>query len=172
MIVTSIVGFALLWFIFKIIKYLKILKNTKKPEPEQKLEYFRDFPDENATAGEAGFLYYFYNQGAFKANVPKIVSATMLNIALKGAISFEQGEKDEVYIIVNENETTKSTLGEDELSIYTLLVNVKEYIKKKNKLENVEKLSMKDIEKYAKVHDDKFLKIIDGIEAKAKKGET
>ena len=168
---TIIIGVSVgVFFVLKIIKYVKILLNAKKTQPDEKLEYFRDFPDESATAGEAAFLYYFDKASAFKTNISKIVSATMLNLALKGAISFEQEEKDEVYIIINEGNAVNS-LKTDEASIYTLLIEVKEYIKRKNKLEDIEKISMKDIEKYAKVHDDTFLKKIDGIEEKAKKGE-
>ena len=164
---TIFLGIALL-FIFKIVKYIKILSNTKKTEPKQKLDYFRDFPDNNATPAEAAFLYYFDKDSAFDSNISKIVSATILNLALKGAVSFEQGKKDEVYIIINENKNLTS-LKEDESSILELLIGVKSYLIQKNNKEIAEKISMKDIEKYAKVHDETFLSKINGIKAKVQK---
>lgn len=161
-------GVIALFFILKIVKYVKILSNVKKTEPEQKLDYFRDFPDENATPAEAAFLYYFDKSSAFDANVSKIVSATILNLALKGAVSFEKGQKDDVYIIINEN-TNINSLKEDEKSILSLLTGVKAYLARNNNKEIVEKISMKDIEKYAKVHDETFLAKVNGIKAKAQK---
>ncbi len=159
-----------IFFIFKIVKYIKILSNVKKAEPEQKLDYFRDFPDENASPAEAAFLYYFDRISAFDSNISKIVSATILNLALKGAVSFEQGEKDNVYIIINENINIKP-LKKDENSILELLTEVRSYLIRKNNKDIVEKISMKDIEKYAKVHDKTFLAKVNGIKAKAEKAQ-
>ena len=47
------------FFISKIVKYIKEIKKTKKIMPEQELEYFREIPDEEVTAAEAAYLYYF-----------------------------------------------------------------------------------------------------------------
>lgn len=164
-----------LFFILKIIKYAKELSRVKKTKikPEMKLDYFRDFPDEDATPGEASFLYYFNKKGAFTSNVSKIVSATILNLALKKAIAFEESQekKNNIYIVINKG-VEVSSLKQDEKSIYDLLVKVEEYAKKKNKDPiNQDRISMKDIENYAKKNDTSFLSKIEGLEKIAKLSE-
>lgn len=155
------------FFIFKMIKYIKELRSIKKIKPEQELEYFRDFPDTGATAAEAAYLYYFDNKAAFKNNISKIVSATMLNLALKKAISFEQTDKDKVDIVINKNIDTLN-LKNDEQTVYSLLVEVEKYTNKKENTQDT-KISMKDIERYAKKNDRTFLAKLDKIEPNAQK---
>lgn len=167
-----IVGIAIcVFFVLKIIHYAKVLSNTKIIKPEIELKYFRDFPDETATPAEAAFIYYFDRKTAFKTNVSKIVSATMLNLALKKAISFRQDEKNNVYIILNKDFDSKS-LKEDEKNIYDILVNTNNSINKKDKNdENKQEISMKDIEKYAKKSYKTFLSKIESLEKLAEKSE-
>ena len=43
-------------YIEKAVKYGKKLNSTKKYEPEQKLEYFRDLPEKDVTPGEALYI--------------------------------------------------------------------------------------------------------------------
>jgi len=57
--------------VLQIIKYAKILSKTKEIEPEEKMRYFRDFPDENATPADAAYLYYFDKNREFKKNISK-----------------------------------------------------------------------------------------------------
>lgn len=164
-----------LFFILKIIKYAKELSKVKRTriKPEMKLDYFRDFPDEDATPGEASFLYYFDKKTAFTSNVSKIVSATILNLALKKVIAFEEepGKKNNIYIVIKKG-VEGSSLKQDEKSIYDLLVRVEEYAKKKNKdTINQDRISMKDIENYAKKNDTSFLSKIEGLEKIAKAQE-
>lgn len=160
----------LLFFVINIIKYIKKLREVSKPKEQMNIEYFRDFPDEDATPAEAAFIYYFEKEAAFKSNVSKIVSATILSLALKKALSFEQGEKNNIFIVLNENANLES-LKTDEKSIYSLLVDIKEYMRKKNKEELSIKISMKDIEKYAKNYDTKFLAKVEGLEKIAQQAE-
>ncbi len=165
----------LILFILKIIKYAKELSRIKKTKikPEMKLDYFRDFPDEEATPGEASFLYYFNKKGAFTNNVAKIVSATILNLALKKVIAFEESQekKNNIYIVINKG-VDVSSLKQDEKSIYDLLIKVEEYAKKKNKDSiNQDRISMKDIENYAKKNDTSFLAKIEGLEKIAESAE-
>ena len=152
--------------IIKAIKYAKELSNVKKQEPETKVEYFRDFPDKDATAGEAAFLYYFDREGLFKKNVSKVVSGIIMNLSLKNVISFEQDQKNKMNIVL-ENGKDTSMLKVDEIEIYNLLNNVKSYKNKKNKNEeNTNSISMKDIEKYAKNNDTSFLSKIENLETR------
>ena len=66
------------------IKVTKDVMQNKKIKPSQKIKYFRDIPDENSSPAEAAFLYYFKGT---KPNA-KIISAIMMDLALKGAIKF------------------------------------------------------------------------------------
>ena len=164
--VAIIVGIGIcIILIIKSIKYFKVLIKIKKPQPETKVEYFRDFPDEDATAGEAAFLYYFDKEGLFKKNVSKIVSGTIMNLAVNNYISFEQDKKNKMNIVMEEQKDT-SKLKLDELSIYNLLSDVNTYKNKKSKNEEkTNSISMNDIEKYAKNNDRVFLAKIDNLES-------
>lgn len=166
--IAGVITFAFLAiFTFVIVRYIKVLKSIKKIAPEQEMKYFRDFPDENATPAEAAFLYYFDKQGAFRNNVSKIVSATILNLALKEIILFEQDEKNNVYIVLNKG--YKEVKNTDESDVYNILVNVEEYIQRHSKEEQDRiRISMKDIENYAKKNDQIFLSKIEGIEGRVK----
>ena len=157
-------------FIVKIVKYVKVLRGIKVRKPEQELQYFRDIPNEDATPTEAAFLYYFDNKNDFNYNITKIISAIILDLALKKAIAFEEANK-KIYIKINAI-YDKSKLKCDELSIYELLCDVQKYVTKKTKtsvedIENV-KIEMKDVENYAKKHDKEFLAKIEGIEKNTK----
>lgn len=83
------VGICLVLMI-KAIKYIKELQKIKKQKPETEVEYYRDFPDEDATPGEAAFLYYFNKEGAFKKNISKVVSGIIMDLALKKVILLSQ----------------------------------------------------------------------------------
>lgn len=151
-----------LFFAFKIVKYIKISRKTKKMVPEQEFEYFREFPDETATPAEAAFLYYFDKNWQLTNNLSKVVSATILDLALKGAIMFEKDEKDNVYIILTG--TSKEQLKKDEQSVYEILQKTREYSRNKKKNEEEQdKISMKDIENYAKRNDTAFLSKIEKL---------
>lgn len=139
--------------------------------PEIKYDYFRDFPDEKATSGEAAYLYYFDKQMQFSNNLPKIVSAIILNLALKKAIKFEKTEKDQVIIVLNDTKIKTIELGEDEIKIYEMLENTYKYAQKKAKNEEIKGITTKDIEKYAQKHDTAFLGKIESIEKIVEKSE-
>ena len=172
-IIEAILGFLLVianigiivFYIVKIVKYAKALSDVKVLEPETKIEYFRDFPDKEATPGDAAFLYYFDKKDNFKKNISKIVSATILDLALKKVISFEEDDKNNIKIRINYS-IEKSKLRSDELSVYQILSNTQKYIAHKNDQdENETTITMKDIEKYAKNNDRSFLSNIEGIES-------
>lgn len=161
-----------IFFIIKIIKYIRILSKMERTKPETEYDYFREFPDETASAGEAAYLYYFDKKYSFNNNIAKIVSATILNLALKKAIQFEKTEKNDVLIIINSLEKLKEELTEDELKIYEMLKKAYTYTeKKKSKNDSIYGITMKDIEKYAKKNDTAFLGKIESIEKIVEKSE-
>ncbi len=154
-------------FILKARKYKKIGKELKEQYsyPKSDLEYFRDIPDEeNSTPAKAMFLYMFSkNTSKMKNNISKIFSATILNLALKGLISFEYTEYEDVIIKRTYKEDIK--LSEDEELIYGILkdamlgesyitpLGISEYAKndyetvygKLNRLENIAERINKDL---------------------------
>ena len=64
------------------------------------LKYFRDIPDENnATPARAAYMYNFKdNTSNIDSSLSKIFSATMLDLSLKGLISFEVVSEKEINI--------------------------------------------------------------------------
>lgn len=157
-IVASIFAIALLG---RAIKYAIILKSTKKVVPTEEYKYYRELPNEVDTPAEAAFLYYF-NNGGMSNQLSKILSATMLDLCMKKIIQFEfsDSKKKDIVVKINENATTEN-LKEDEVIIYNLL----------NKIKNKETSSftMKDFEKYARKHNESFLKELEEITKAAEK---
>ena len=146
----------------KIKKYKKALEEKKKIVPSQQLEYFRDIPNEDSTPAQAGFLYYF-RTGTFSSNIPKIVSATMLDLSLKKYIEFNDNpdKKNDIKIVLLPN-TDSSKLCGDEKLVYDLLKSV---------AKNDDSFSMKEFKKYCESHSSKVLDIFNKISDKAQKAE-
>lgn len=151
-------------FIFGILRNNKKSKEVQKIEPSIKLDYYRDIPNEKeATPTEAAFLYY-YDKSGMSSNIPKVISATILDLALKKYIEFEirnnSKGKEEVYIkIMQDKDGTE--LKESEKVVYELLKTIS-----KN---DPNGFSMKDFEKYAKAHNTTFLSKIEKISKETEK---
>lgn len=146
--------------IIKIVKYHKKLKNTPKLKPEQESKYYRDIPDESATPAQAAFLYYFRNSG-MQMNMPKIISATMLNLCMKKCIEFEvSGNKnDQIKVILLPN-TVGEKLSADEEIVYGIFEEIVR--------NGQNSFTMKEFKKYAENHpsslQNKFNKIEKRVE--------
>ncbi|MDD2627674.1 MAG: DUF2207 domain-containing protein [Clostridia bacterium] len=154
-------GIALIIFTsLKIIKYYDILKNNKKLKPEIKLEYFRDIPGEKSTPAEGAFMHYF-DRGMLDLAMPKIISATMLNLALKKVIEFEIIEKSfgkkEVNVKITGDD---KDLKADEKEVYNYITKI---VKKENSF------TMKDFEKYTSRYTEVFTKMVEGIKENTKR---
>lgn len=139
----------LLWFMFigKIKKYRDFYKTLTKLEPTQKLEYFRELPDESATPGEASFLFKkLYAETAFNPEFGKIFSATLLDLSLKGYIELDLDKnlkgKKAIKIRIPYKET--EGLPEDEEAILAFL--------KKARQDEESEMTIKQLEKYIKGH--------------------
>lgn len=120
------------------IKIAKDVKKIKKIKPTQEIKYFRDIPDEDSSPAEAAFLYYF------KINKPnsKIISAIMMDLALKGFIEFEidSQNKKKVKVIIKGG---GKELPKDESEVFTYLKRV---------AGNNGYFTMKEFEKYSSNH--------------------
>ena len=159
--ITAIVGLIGLVFINGIRKNIKALKDNPKIEPEVKLDYYRELPDEIATPLEANFIL---NKGTF--DFSKTISATILDLTLKGYIKVEQIDKT-INIEILDKDT--SELPKDELRVLELLKNAEENKRAKEKNEEAKKLlTMKDVEKYIEQKPEKIIKVQGEFEKIAK----
>lgn len=132
--VVSLIG------IFSFIKTGEVIQKNPKKVPTQELEYCRNIPNEDATPGEAEFLYRFGK--SFETG--KVFSATLLDLSLKKLISFEEieGSKNNINLIIHTEET--QPLKEDERKIF-------EFIKRAAGIDG--KISMKEFKKYCERND-------------------
>ncbi len=156
------IGLTILFIVLIIKASIRCAKTPKRTSPY--IDYFRDIPDKTSSAGDAALLYYNQN-GKFSKNLSKVISATMLQLALKKYIVFSEdktGKKPDVRVsILNYSENVKTMLGlkKDEQIVYNLLVKVANSTK-----EEVKTFTMKEMEKYAKKHSSTFVKSVNKIE--------
>ena len=136
-------GIGAIFFATRIAKYKKVLRENPKIEPEQKLEYFRELPDETATPLEAVFML---RKGYSQMYLSDTFSATILDLTLKKHITIEQNDKK---IIMHILDKPVDDLKEDEKKVLSILE-----LASKDKV-----LTMKDLEKYIKNHPTKLTKM-------------
>ena len=143
-------------FIEKAAKYGKKLSGINKYKPEQKLEYFRELPEEDVTPGEALYILKEpYNK--FSSYFGKIFSATLLNLKLKEYIDLkvEKTEKSKEKIYINKLKNPDNNLKGDEKRILEFIY--KAYNKKTE-------IEIKDLEKYIEKHPAGVESLIKGCE--------
>ena len=128
------------------VKYIIEGKNLKEKYKNKKsdLKYFRDIPNEEyATPARSAFMFYYNNSSnGAKLHIPQIFSATILDFALKGIISFEQIEEKndkDFYIILNKNK--EFDLTRDEKAVYEILEKA---------IKNGDRITTKELKKYSK----------------------
>lgn len=135
-----------LWFFGrKVFKHYRELKAIPKRENREGIgEYFRDIPREkDATPAEAAFLdsYPKSMRGNF------VFSATLLQLCLKGYLSFEkEGKKD---IRIHLLKPMGDDLKESEQTVYELLTEPQS-------AKMTQTVTIEEIEKWAKQHYDEF----------------
>ena len=116
-------------------------------------EYFRDIPNEKkATPAKAVYLYNFKdNVSSIQSKISKIFSATMLNLSLKGLISFEAESEKDIRITRGSNSTEELNLSEDEKIVYEIL---------KDAMLGKDSITPKEFSKYAsKEYDTVYVKL-------------
>lgn len=137
----------LVFFLGKTVKYAKILKNTQKLNPTEKLEYFREKPSKYSTPADAWFLY---NNGKTIASTSfgNIFSATLLNLSLKGyfKIAVEKNEKEKDETVIYKPQEDITTLQYEEERIGTFV---------KDAIGNEEKITIKKLQNYIINHPEK-----------------
>lgn len=151
--ILAIMVVGVIFFGKKIFKYKKILKELNKLEPTQKLKYFRDLPDENATPGEAVFLLE-KQYSSFDICFGKIFSATLLNLCLKKYIELrvESDKKDKEAIKIVKLNNDEINLKDDEKEILEFILKA---------MKTRKEISMKDLEKYITKHSSEIRSLIE-----------
>ena len=143
-------------FIGLCIKYIIDGKKLKEKYPTKKFdfEYFRDIPDEqNATPARAAYLYYFNkNVSTINANLPKVFSATMLDFALKGIISFEPINDKEFNIIIDREKA--NGLSDDEEPVFRMISGA---------AKDSDRITTKELLKYSKKEYNKVYPLLSKI---------
>lgn len=156
-----------IFLIYKLIKNgIKASKIEKKKMPE--LDYFRDIPNKQASAGDAAYLYYF-RKGNFSQNISKVLSATLLQLSLKKYIVFSEDKtksKPQVRINILNNTEQLEPLTEDEKTVLSILKSVTRTTTQEGEIAT---FTMKEFEKYAKKHCESFMEKIKSIETDVKK---
>jgi len=128
--VTTII--VIIGIIFDIIFIITIIRANKNPIrkqkrfiAEEKMQYYRDIPRENATPGEAVSLLQKNTTDLLQYdNLGKIFSAVLLNLKLKGYLEFkiDENKKDNEKVSISINRNIKaSELYSEEKIIYAFL---------------------------------------------------
>lgn len=165
----------ILFAIFKLKKALKVKKDVliSKIDPVQRYDYFRDIPDETASPAEALFIYKYGDLSNQTTDNGRILSATILNLCLKKRLEFEvnqtKGKDNIIFVIKNTNSNNSKKLTEDEKIVFDLLVEAADYKKdEEEKTTGIKKLTVKELEKYAKKHSEEFIKIFEELNKEVK----
>lgn len=153
-ILTCVIVLVGVFYIFKMIKYVKILNSILKEQQKFDIgKYFRDIPrKESATPAEAAFLLRPYNESS-------VFSATLLQLCLKGYISFDTENVKNIKINLRKKESIDLKLSEK---------NILELLQEIAGISN-ECLTMEDIKKFAQKHYNKFGNMMKEIPKGAKK---
>ena len=144
-----LINFAgIIFIIVKIFQYRKILKSCTTLVPSNPQKYFRDIPTKDSTPAQAAFLYYF-NSSGLNNNIPKVMSATLLDLCMKKYISFDISpeNKKDITIILNNCENVQLPI--DEKIIYDLLIDAA-------KSKQASSIKLKDFKKYYQSHSSIF----------------
>lgn len=137
-------------FFYKKVKKYRELEETLVSKyainiPE--IDYFREIPDEeNATPARASYLEQIKDNTSYIKSNENIFVGTLLDLALKGFISFESISKKEFKIIFNYGISTP--LAEDEKIVYDILFQVKNSVDSQRNYITTDELSSYTEHKY------------------------
>ncbi len=156
-IIYVVAGVLFFVFVIKIVGYAKQLKKVRKEKYQVDIgKYFREIPREKeATPAEAAFLYYARKNhfGNHDSHVSAIFSATLLQLCLKGYMSFEKEGKKDVRITQLKKLSEASQLKESEKIVLEII----------EKVSQGASVTIKEIEKYAKKNYDEFGTLMDEL---------
>lgn len=151
---------SIILIIKSIIKNIRKIKTSKKLQPSQKMEYFREMPREDSTPAEALMILLKQVDGINNStSMGRVFSATLLDLSLKKIIDFEVKDKMITIKILRENPQELEE-AKDEKVIY-------EFLKKATERSDG-KITIKELEKYIKNSPSKVLDLGRKIDKNAK----
>ena len=157
--ITNIGGIFLAIYLVKKIKlYKEELTKVPSYSPTTPSKYYRDIPNENSSAAQAAFVYYFKNS-TISMHTADVISATTLNLCLKKFLTFEMldNKKNNIRITLNTN-MDENLLTESEKSVFNMY----------KKVNSTNSFTMKEFQKYCKSHSSSCLSTFNSIDNKAK----
>lgn len=157
--ITNIAGiFLAAYLIKKLKKYKEEIPKIPSYSPTIPSKYYRDIPNENSSAAQAAFVYYF-KTSSISMHTADVISATTLNLCLKKFLTFEMlnDKKNNIKITLNTN-LDESILTESEKVIFNMY----------KKVNSIYSFTMKDFQKYCKSHSSSCLSSFNSIANKAK----
>lgn len=157
--ITNICGiFLAIHLVKKIKKYKEELSKAPNFKPTMPSKYYRDIPNENSSAAQAAFIYYFKNS-SISTHIADVISATTLNLCLKNFLTFEilDNKKNNIKITLNTN-IDENLLTESEKVVFNMY----------KKVNTTYSFTMKKFQKYCKSHSSSCLSSFNSIASKAK----
>lgn len=157
-ILTVLLGIATVFIdifsIKKIIKNIKLLKQTEKAKSTQELDYFREMPNKESTPGDALFLY---NKGRFigYTEFGNIFSSTLLYLALKKCLKIEvnKDEKGKEQVIISKTNIEFDNMGYETERIINYIYKA---------MGKADSITVKELQKYIKTHPTGVSSLIEG----------
>ena len=157
--ITNIGGIFLAIYLVKKIKlYKEELAKVPSYSPTTRSKYYRDIPNENSSAAQAAFVYYFKNSN-ISMHTADVISATTLNLCLKKFLTFEilDEKKNNIKITLNTN-MDENLLTKSEKSVFNMY----------KKVNSTNSFTMKEFQKYCKSHSSSCLSSFNSIADNAK----
>lgn len=139
--------------IYVLIRNLKVINNTVKLHPTQKLDYFRELPRKDSTPLEARFIIDNSYNNINRNIIGEIFTATMLNLSIKKAIKIEsesgsKSDKDSKIIILA-GDITSITKDQDEIEVFNIIKDAANNYAR----ESYNEITLKDLKKYIRAHE-------------------
>lgn len=150
----------------KLIQRIKEIKKLKKLNKTEDIIYFREIPREDATPAEALCIFKNIKKNLSSTDIGKIFSATLLDLSLKGKISFKVEKikwgKENVYIKILGKEALLNLNSFNEKIIAQFLLDAI------NQIGNDE-ITVEELEKYIRNNTSKVVKLEEDLEKTTKK---
>ena len=158
-VVTAVIFLMINFIVIKrILKNKEKLSKLEKIEPTQKIEYYREIPDEASTPAEALYLLKGYTATFSGEEFGRIFSATLLQLSLKKLIEFEPeaGNNKIINIKLINKEKVQELEKKSEILIYEFL---------REALLQKEMITSKELLKYIKKNPTKITKLKEKIDS-------
>lgn len=128
------------------IVFIVLSRKKRRPYPVEAPEYTRDIPPDNSPAG-AATLFYHYQRGITEKNRGRVFSATLLSLAHKGYVRFQQTDDGKNFAVALTVKGQKENITDLTKSERVFLRLVSAVAHKHDGM-----FTMKDFKKYGEKH--------------------